>query len=128
MITKQQRTALRSLAQGLPDLVYIGKGDITDNVVKQVNDNLYAHEIIKIKVQDNTSMSTEEICNELEKKVQKPVYYLLCNPIGGWFEFEKNNKELQVCPKCGGEFKVLKDSYVEKICDKCRLAFITYEK
>ena len=49
MITKQQRTQLRSLAQNLPDLVYIGKGDITDNVVKQVNDNLYAHEIIKIK-------------------------------------------------------------------------------
>ena len=68
MITKQQRTALRSLAQNLPDLVYIGKGDITDNVVKQVNDNLYAHEIIKIKVQDNTSMSMEEICSALEEK------------------------------------------------------------
>ena len=68
MITKQQRTALRSLAQNLPDLVYIGKGDITDNVVKQVNDNLYAHEIIKIKVQDNCSMSLEEIGAELEKR------------------------------------------------------------
>ena len=68
MITKQQRTALRSLAQNLPDLVYIGKGDITDNVLKQVNDNLYAHEIIKIKVQDNASMALEEICAELEEK------------------------------------------------------------
>lgn len=68
MITKQQRTALRSLAQNLPDLVYIGKGDITDNVVKQVNDNLYAHEIIKIKVQDNTSLTIEEICKELESR------------------------------------------------------------
>ena len=57
MITKQQRTALRSLAQELPDLVYIGKGDITPNVVKQVNDNLFAHEIIKIKVQDSASLS-----------------------------------------------------------------------
>ena len=66
-----------------------------------------------------------EICNELEKKIQKPVYYLLCNPIGGWFEFEKNNKELKVCPKCGGELNKLKNSYVEKICEKCRLAFIT---
>ena len=68
MITKQQRTALRSLAQNLPDLVYIGKGDITDNVVKQVNDNLFAHELIKIKVQDNTNMSIEEICSELESR------------------------------------------------------------
>ena len=68
MITKQQRTALRSLAQNIPDLVYIGKGDITDNVVKQVNDNLFAHELIKIKVQDNTSLSLEEICQELESR------------------------------------------------------------
>ena len=68
MITKQQRTALRSLAQNLPDLVYIGKGDVTDNVVKQVKDNLFAHEIIKIKVQDNASMSIEEICSELESR------------------------------------------------------------
>ena len=67
MITKQQRTALRSLAQELPDLVYIGKGDITPNVVKQVNDNLFAHEIIKIKVQDSASLSLNEIAAELEK-------------------------------------------------------------
>lgn len=70
MITKQQRTALRSLAQSLPDLVYIGKGDITDNVVKQVKDNLYAHELIKIKVQDNCSMSIDEICSVLEEKCE----------------------------------------------------------
>ncbi len=66
MITKQQRISLRSLAQNLPDLVYIGKGDVTDNVIKQVKDNLYAHELIKIKVQDNASMSIEEICSALE--------------------------------------------------------------
>ena len=68
MITKQQRTALRSLAQNLPDLVYIGKGDITNNVIKQINDNLFAHEIIKIKVQDNSSMTTDEISKALEQK------------------------------------------------------------
>jgi len=68
MITKQQRTALRSLAQNLPDLVYIGKSDVNDNVIKQVKDNLYAHEIIKIKVQDNTSLSLDEICNILTEK------------------------------------------------------------
>ena len=68
MITKQQRTALRSFAQNLPDLVYIGKGDVTDNVLKQINDNLYAHELIKIKVQDNASMSINEICSFIEEK------------------------------------------------------------
>ena len=98
-----------------------------DNLwMQSLSDRFSKRQIVDYKSQLN--QRGIEICNELEKKVQKPVYYLLCNPIGGWFEFEKNNKELQVCPKCGGEFKVLKDSYVEKICDKCRLAFITYEK
>ncbi len=65
-----------------------------------------------------------EIRSELEKKTGKPVYLLLRNPIGGWFEFEKNNKNLDFCPKCGGELRMIK-SYADKVCDKCRLAFIT---
>ncbi len=65
-----------------------------------------------------------DIRAELEKKVGKPVYLLLRNPIGGWFEFEKNNKNLACCPKCGGEFRAV-TAYADKVCDKCRLAFIT---
>lgn len=65
---------------------------------------------------------------ELERKVNKPVYYLLCNPIGGWFEFEKNNKKLEFCPKCEGEFVKLNNPYADKVCHTCRLAFITHEE
>ena len=68
MITKQQRIGLRSFAQNLPDIVYIGKGDITDNVIKQINDNLYAHELIKVKVQDTCNLTMEEITAELENR------------------------------------------------------------
>lgn len=64
-----------------------------------------------------------EICAELEKKVKKPVYYFLRNPIGGLFDFEKNNKNLEACPKCGGEFVKIKNSYADKVCHACRLAF-----
>lgn len=66
-----------------------------------------------------------EICAELEKQLNNPVYYLLCNPIGGWFEFEKNNKNLEACPKCGGTFSKIKNSVADKVCPKCRLAFYT---
>ena len=37
-----------------------------------------------------------EICAELEHKLGKPVYYLLRNPIGGWFEFEKKQPKPEV--------------------------------
>nr|MBE6545465.1 hypothetical protein [Oscillospiraceae bacterium] len=70
-----------------------------------------------------------DICTELEKKAGNPVYYLLGNPIGGWYEFEKNNKILTSCPKCGGEIKTCgghcDDDF--NLCHECRLAFITHE-
>lgn len=69
-----------------------------------------------------------EICRELESKVSAPVYYLLRNPIGGWFEFEKNNKNLDSCPRCGGEFTKVDNPCIDKVCHECRLAFVTHEE
>ena len=68
-----------------------------------------------------------EICAELEKKVNTPAYYLLRNPIGGWFEFEKNNKKLETCPKCGGEFLSRNHAHGDTVCHTCRLAFIVHK-
>jgi len=65
-----------------------------------------------------------DICTELEKLTNKPVYYFLLNPIGGLYQFEKNNKELDFCPKCGGNFTKINHAYIDKICHTCRLAFI----
>jgi RNA-binding protein len=53
MITTQERAKLRSLSSNLRDLVYLGKEGLTENVIAQINDNLYAHELIKIKAQRN---------------------------------------------------------------------------
>ena len=69
-----------------------------------------------------------EIRAELEKQVGKPVYYLLANPVGGWYELEKNNQKLEVCPKCGGELEDIENTYAEKVCRKCRLAFVDPEE
>lgn len=68
-----------------------------------------------------------EICAELENKLERPVYYLLRNPIGGWFEYEKNNKVLEVCPKCGGSFEYKEAPYSIKVCNTCRLAFLQHK-
>lgn len=65
-----------------------------------------------------------EICAELEEKTGIPTYLYLRNPIGGWYDYKKNNINLKACPKCGGEFRHLEDSAVDMVCDKCRLAFL----
>ena len=51
MLTPQQRAKLRSLASTQKDLLYIGQNNITDNLIEQIKLGLYAHELIKIKVQ-----------------------------------------------------------------------------
>lgn len=49
MIGKQKRY-LRGLAHTLKPLVQLGKAGITENLVKQIDDNLTAHELIKVKL------------------------------------------------------------------------------
>lgn len=67
-MTAQERAKLRSLSTNLKDLVFIGKEGLTENVVTQINDNLYAHELIKIKVQKNTTDTIGNLANEIAKE------------------------------------------------------------
>lgn len=60
MITTKERAKLKAFSVKLNDIVYIGKDGVTENVVKQINDNLLAHELIKIKVQNNSELSARE--------------------------------------------------------------------
>ncbi len=68
MLDKKQRIFLRSKAQLLDDIVQIGKDGMTDNVIKQVADNLFAHELIKIKVLNNCDEELEELARALAEK------------------------------------------------------------
>lgn len=81
MLTKEQRIKLRSFGQNLPDLVYIGKGDLDDNIIKQIQDNLYAHELIKIKVQNSSLLSAKELAPEIEKGCNCEVVTVIGNKI-----------------------------------------------
>ncbi len=65
MMTSAERAKLRSLASLLKDLVYIGKGGLTANILTQVNDNLYAHELIKVKVHKNTDEPITKLAREI---------------------------------------------------------------
>ena len=47
-MTSKQRAALRSMANTMPTILYIGKGGITKEVCQQAWDALEAREIIKV--------------------------------------------------------------------------------
>lgn len=65
MLTSKQRAALRSMANTMETILYIGKDGITDNTVKEAYDALEAREIIKGAVQQNCELSAREALDEL---------------------------------------------------------------
>ena len=65
MLTSKQRANLRSMANTMETILYIGKDGITENTVKEAYDALEARELIKCAVQQNCELSAREALNEL---------------------------------------------------------------
>ncbi len=68
-ITSKQRAALRSFANTMDTVLYIGKEGITPNVAKEAYDALEARELIKCSVQKGAPYDTKEACTLLCEKV-----------------------------------------------------------
>jgi len=79
MLTSKQRSYLFSLATQIPDVLFVGKEGITDEVVTQAKDNLKARELIKGKVQQNAPIDAKEAAFELEEKAKCEVVRVIGN-------------------------------------------------
>jgi RNA-binding protein len=73
-ITSKQRAFLRSLANTMDTILYIGKDGITQNTVKEAYDALEARELIKCCVQKGAPMDAKAACAALcEEAHAEPV-------------------------------------------------------
>ncbi len=66
-MTSKDRAYLRSCAQSLSPVVYVGKDGLTDGVVKALSDAIDAHELVKVRFQ-NSKDEIREISGSLEKR------------------------------------------------------------
>lgn len=74
MLTSKQRAGLRSMANTMDTILYVGKDGITDATVKEAYDALEAREIIKCAVQQNCELTAREALDELcERLHAEPV-------------------------------------------------------
>lgn len=88
-ITSKQRATLRSMANTMDTILYIGKEGITPNTVKEAYDALEARELIKCSVQRGAPMDAREACEALCKEVfAEPV-----QTIGSKFVIYKRSRE-----------------------------------
>ncbi len=54
MLTGKQRSYLKGLAQKVEPTVYIGKADLTENIVRSIDENLTANELVKCQIQEGS--------------------------------------------------------------------------
>ena len=90
MIDKKTRIKLRSIASTIKSTIWIGKDGITENVIKQLNEELYNHELIKVTVQESLELSDFEI-TELAIKLGAEVVTTIGRKIVLYKHSEKKN-------------------------------------
>ena len=77
MLNGKQRAYLRSIANTIDTILIIGKGGITDQVVKQADDALTAREIIKGKVLENSKLNSRQVADQLSEVTSSDVVQVI---------------------------------------------------
>lgn len=80
-MTSKQRAYLRGVANTIDSIFQIGKGGITDNLVKQLSDALEARELIKITVLKNAPDYARDLANEVAESTKSEVVQVIGNKI-----------------------------------------------
>ena len=89
MLTSKDRASLRKIANPLETILQVGKGGISEQVVKQADDALEAREIIKGKVLENAPAFAREVAEELAQATNSEVVQV----IGTKFVLYRKNKK-----------------------------------
>ena len=69
MIDKKTRIQLRSIASTIKPIVWVGKDGFSEKVLKQIEEELFNHELIKIAMQENVVPPTEFELTEMAVKL-----------------------------------------------------------
>lgn len=69
MLTSKNRAYLRGLANTMQAITQVGKGGVTPELCRALEDALEAHELIKIGVLENSGLSTREAADSVAQTV-----------------------------------------------------------
>jgi RNA-binding protein len=77
MLNGKQRSYLRSLANGIEPIIQIGKSDINENLLRQVDEALEARELVKIRILKNSTLDVEEAADELKEATASEIVQVI---------------------------------------------------
>lgn len=78
-LTKKQTKQLRALANSLKPLFYVGKNDLTEAAIKQADETIEKHELIKCAVQDGSELTAKEAAEQLAEQLDADVVQTIGN-------------------------------------------------
>ena len=78
-LTKKQTKHLRAMANQLNPLLWIGKNDVTDAAIKQADETIDKHELIKCAVQDGSGLTAREAADQLAQRLGADVVQVIGN-------------------------------------------------
>jgi len=77
MLTGKQKRYLRGLGHDLRPVVLIGKSEITDTLLQETDAALERHELIKVKLLENSAADRREAAAELAVNLKAEVAQIL---------------------------------------------------
>ena len=81
MLTSKQRAKLKSVGANTDALYQMGKNEIDENYIIQINAALDAKELIKIKVLENAVCTAKEAAQNLAEKTDSDVVQVIGSKI-----------------------------------------------
>lgn len=96
MLTSKQRAELRSKAQSLDPIFFIGKSGLSDEIITQLENAINARELIKLGVQENCELSAREAADLIAPKLGADVVAVIGRKFVLW---RKSNKPKPKKPK-----------------------------
>jgi len=89
MLTSKQRAFLRSIASNEDTILMLGKGGMSDDIIKQADDALTARELIKGKALETSPLSVREAAEEIAEATNSEVVQV----VGRKFVLYRENKD-----------------------------------
>lgn len=89
MLTSKQRAYLRSIASNEDTILMLGKGGMSDDIIKQADDALTARELIKGKSLETSPLSAREAAEEIAEATNSEVVQV----VGRKFVLYRENKD-----------------------------------
>jgi RNA-binding protein len=92
MLTGKQRSYLKTILNNQEAIIQVGKGGMSQNLIKQIDEALEARELVKITVLETSPDDIRELCDEITKAVGAEFVQL----IGKKFSIYRRAKESKI--------------------------------